>query len=403
MAADETFNQAVTLLYEAALDDGCWLEAFTAIDKLCGLKGGQLTVTGTDADGNNNTLFAFGYQYGEDIEEIVADWVENYSDKSANIDRLLTQPVDRLLHNEQLFTDEEKARSPMYNEFQPRYDCRNQLAVVVDRAGGLAGPHDTSFWTMARDNVHLGDEWWADDLMRIKALQPHIRQTIRMSRELARTETGGAMLWESATLGMLSLDRRGSIVWANELGEAILVSGSGIRRHGDALVAQHPADDRHLRGLLSAALPRFGQTQTGGEMAVRRNGSPPLSLRIHPLTTRRRDFGADRAAALVLIRDPDLMPRIDPRLVAKALDLTPAEGRVAAQLAQGSTVRDIAVNSGRSENTVRWTLKNVLDKTHCKRQADLVRIVVRLATVDETNPLPAPGGDGAGKRRLTRR
>ena len=114
------------------------------------------------------------------------------------------------------------------------------------------------------------------------------------------------------------------------------------------------------------------------------------------MTTRRRDFGTDRAAALVLIRDPDLMPRIDPRLVAKALDLTPAEGRVAAQLAQGATVRDIALNSGRSENTVRWTLKNALAKIGGERQADLVRIVVRLASVDEANPLPTPGGDGPG-------
>ena len=396
MAANETFNQAVTLLYESALDDACWPEAFTAIDKLCGLKGGQLTVIGTDADGNNDTFFAFGYRYGEDVEEIIADWTENYSDKSANIDRLLTQPVDRLLHNEQLFTDEEKARSPMYNEFQPRYDCRNQLAVVVDRAGGLAGPRDTSFWTMARDNVHVGDEWWTDDLARIKALQPHIRQTIRVCRELTRAETAGAMLWESTTLGMVSLDRRGSIVWTNELGEQILASRRGIRRRANALVAQHPADMRKLRGLLDGALPRYGRTPAGGGMVVRRSGRPPLYVRIHPLTTRRRDFGADRAAALVLIRDPDLMPRIDPRLVAKALDLTPAEGRVAAQLAQGSTVRDIAVNSGRSENTVRWTLKNALAKIGGERQADLVRIVMRLASVDEANPLPTTSGDGVG-------
>ena len=396
MAANETFDQAVTLLYEAALDDACWLEAFAAIDKLCGLKGGQLTVTGSDADGNDDLLFAFGYRYGEDVQEIVDDWVENYSDKSENIHRLQTQPVDLLLHNEQLFTDEEKGRSPMYNEFQPRYDCGNQMGVVVDRAGGLAGPHYTSFWLMARDNVHVADEWWADDLARIKALQPHIRQTIRVCRELTRAETAGAMLWESTTLGMVSLDRRGSIVWTNELGEEILASRRGIRRRANALAAQHPADMRKLRGLLDGALPRYGRTPAGGGMVVRRSGRTPLYVRIHPLTTRRRDFGADRAAALVLIRDPDLMPRIDPRLVAKALDLTPAEGRVAAQLAQGATVRDIALNSGRSENTVRWTLKNALAKIGGERQADLVRIVVRLASVDEANPLPTTSGDGLG-------
>ena len=48
------------------------------------------------------------------------------------------------------------------------------------------------------------------------------------------------------------------------------------------------------------------------------------------------------AAALVLVVDPEERPRIDPRLVAEVLGLTPAESELAVMLSQGKTVRDIA-------------------------------------------------------------
>ena len=57
-------------------------------------------------------------------------------------------------------------------------------------------------------------------------------------------------------------------------------------------------------------------------------------------------------AALLLIVDPAAV-RVEPEAVAAALDLTRAESRVAAALAEGMSVRDIAAASGRAESTVR--------------------------------------------------
>ena len=57
-------------------------------------------------------------------------------------------------------------------------------------------------------------------------------------------------------------------------------------------------------------------------------------------------------AALLLIVDPAAV-RVEPEAVAAAHDLTRAESRVAAALAEGMSVRDIAAASGRAESTVR--------------------------------------------------
>ena len=64
------------------------------------------------------------------------------------------------------------------------------------------------------------------------------------------------------------------------------------------------------------------------------------------------------------------------------LGLTVAESRVAVLVGMGRSVRDIVRELGRSENTVRWTLKNVLSKTSSARQADLVRLLLQLPPAD---------------------
>ena len=73
-------------------------------------------------------------------------------------------------------------------------------------------------------------------------------------------------------------------------------------------------------------------------------------------------------------------PHVDPRILVERYGLTPAEGEVAAALAEGSTVGEIAVTTGRKESTVRWHVKNLHSKLGVHRQADVVRLVLLSAT-----------------------
>jgi len=73
-------------------------------------------------------------------------------------------------------------------------------------------------------------------------------------------------------------------------------------------------------------------------------------------------------------------PHVDPRILVETYGLTPAECDVAAALAEGSTVGEIAVTTGRKESTVRWHVKNLHSKLGVHRQADVVRLVLLSAT-----------------------
>ena len=72
---------------------------------------------------------------------------------------------------------------------------------------------------------------------------------------------------------------------------------------------------------------------------------------------RHGDFGALRAVAQTWIDNPTEKPEVDPRPLKKALGLTAGQGRIAAALTAGRTVREIAGSERISEATVRWHLK----------------------------------------------
>ena len=381
---DELFREVVELLYQAALDDALWPDVFGAIDDLCGLKGGQLTVLEADADGNLEPSFAYAYNGREPFPDPVLDWMRNpdYVGSSANIRRLGRAPTWKPMHNEQLFTDEEKCVSAMYNEFQPKWECANQVGIVVDRPGGVARPNEVALWTMRSADYRSHDGGWQqDDMHRLEGLLPHLRQSICVRRALVSAELVSALflvesLQSASSLGVVFLDRRGSILFMNDPAKRSLHLGDSLHDQGGNLCAHHPEDNDRLQRCLAAALPRLGRVATGTDLTLPRAGRLPLTLHVYPVPQRLSDFGASRLAAMVLIRDPETPFAPDPALIGKTLGLTRAESRVAALLAKGCAAREVATTLHRTENTVRWTLKNALARTGCSRQADLVRLVV---------------------------
>jgi DNA-binding CsgD family transcriptional regulator len=68
--------------------------------------------------------------------------------------------------------------------------------------------------------------------------------------------------------------------------------------------------------------------------------------------------------------------------------LTPAEAGLTTALARDQTLREYADTAGITTNTARWTLKQVLNKTGCRRQTELVALV--LAHAAELGPAARP-------------
>ena len=146
-------------------------------------------------------------------------------------------------------------------------------------------------------------------------------------------------------------------------------------------------DTTELQRLLTRALPPFGQQGAGGSMMVNRTTKqPPLMVHVSPVGCTTMGWPTWPVAGLVLVFDLARVSRVDPAMMAAALGLTTAESRIAALLAEGRSVYEIAAATGCKASTVRWHLNNIFAKNGLARQGELVRLVHSLAGAPFAGP-----------------
>ena len=375
MSDVDAYRRILVSLSEAMLDDTQWPAASALIDEACGITGNCLAVGEGPAD-DLRDLFVGLYYRGQRREDLEREYLEDYYPIDERIPRVRRLPDSRLVHITDLYTAGELKTSPAYNEAFSRGDYQDSLSVRLD------GP-DGCYITWGLGDPVASGGWGSSEVAMIERLLPHIRQFIRIRQTLVRAEareTSVAALLDNPRIGVLHLDRRGRILEVNDRARSILGQGDGLSDRDGVLHAREAADRLRLERLVASALPASGNVAAGGSMpAGRGSGSPPLVVHVKPVAVPQPDYGARHTAALILIVEPKSRHRIDPDLVAETLGLTPMEGRVAAWLAQGKRVREMAEATGRTEGSIYFHLKQIYRKQPVSRQADLVRLVLSIA------------------------
>ncbi len=376
MSDQDAFERVLAALHEAMLDDTQWPATSALIDEACGMLGSALAV-GEGPTDDVRIITAGLYYRGERRADLEREYLEVYYPIDENLSRFWQLPDSRMVHVTDLYTAEELKTSPTYNEFLSRTSGQDGLNVRLD------GPDDSHIaWIIANPVTPRG--WEAPQLALIKGLLPHIRQFVRIRQALAKAEvlgTAATTLLDNTRVGVISLDRRGQIVEANDRARRILQQGDGLSDRDSVLAARVPADQTRLEQLVSEALPTTSSTPavSGSMILHRASALPPFVVHVKPVEVRQLDFGARRVAALVLITEPGQVARIDPAVVAATLGLTPVESQIAALLAEGWTVREIAGALEYTERSVRWYLHQIYHKQGLAGQVDLVRLVLSVA------------------------
>ncbi|PSO16457.1 LuxR C-terminal-related transcriptional regulator [Bradyrhizobium sp. MOS003] len=108
-----------------------------------------------------------------------------------------------------------------------------------------------------------------------------------------------------------------------------------------------------------------------------RDDKPPVVLRLLPVDGAARSVFLG-ARALLILSNLAPRPAPDPALISQALDLTPAESRLAALLATGTSIAGAAEHLRISRETARNHLKSIFSKTGIHRQSELVTLVAQL-------------------------
>ena len=372
MSELDTYNRILSSLHQAMLDDAHWPATSALIDDACGMSGNELVIAEGSGD-DVRVLFARFYQRGERRQDLERSYFEFYHPWDERLPRLRKLADSRLVHVTDLYTERELKTSRVYNDGLRHSGAQNSLNVRMD------GPHGLRLvWALADSNT--GD-WQSAQLATVRRLMPHIRQFVQVRQALVAAEAQGsslAGLLDNGRVGVVHLDSGGRIIEANDRARRVLRQGNGLFDQGGLLRARLAVNNTRLQALVARALPGVadGVPRSGSMTVVRSPGLPQLVVHVSPVTVRQMDFGARRVAAMVLVVDPAARPRVGARRLAAAFGLTPAESRVAARLAEGRSVREIAALEGYQEGYVRWLLKQIYRKHGLSGQVALVRLVL---------------------------
>ncbi|MBX9778589.1 MAG: helix-turn-helix transcriptional regulator [Xanthobacteraceae bacterium] len=174
------------------------------------------------------------------------------------------------------------------------------------------------------------------------------------------------------------LGRDGAVIHMNARFERLV--GDGLCMRAGRLGSWQPDADQALATAIGNAVRvEVASRSRATTVLPRRNGLRPLVAEVVSLVGPWND-GLKAIAAIVTLTDLESVGSSPSQaLLEQAFGLTPAEARLASQIAAGKTLADIAADEGNARETLRSRLKSVFHKTGTGRQAELTLLLSRLA------------------------
>lgn len=376
----DPFDLILAALNAAALDKERWPKADRLIGEINGMRGSALALFDGRSRVDGTPFLMRICLDGQRRRDWERRYFEDYYAEDERIPHFARREPGHITPTGDLFTDAEKKLSPTYNELLVATKAQAGLNMRIE-----SQPGPPVIW-IACDPVERRG-WSHDQVRLLERLQPHVHQFALVSHALAEAEVRGtatAQLLASPRLGVIHLDRRGRIAEANDRALEILRQGDSLTDRDGFLQTGKLEEDIELSRLLARALPPFkGQGSAGSMRVTRLSSLKQLALHITPVGDDYPHFRTRRFAAIVLVLDPTSRTWVDPAQLEILLGLTPVESRLAVALAAGRTPFDIARESGRAEDTVRWHVKQIYGKLGISRQVDLVRQVLSLEGFDD--------------------
>src|SRR3954452_22996897 len=176
--------------------------------------------------------------------------------------------------------------------------------------------------------------------------------------------------------------------------------------NGDRASAASPQDPNWRAVVIGSFLYRRGRLRfrpdKDGCVVVPRLDSDlnrPLILRALPTEER----GASGPQTVLILVDLGISPRPPFRSLQKIFGLTPNEARLAAAMAGGESLEEIAGATNVTVNTLRKQLASIFEKTGTHRQSELVALLARLfilPRIQEDSAVSSSMLESAKDRRL---
>ncbi|SFF13135.1 helix-turn-helix transcriptional regulator [Paracidovorax wautersii] len=283
----------------------------------------------------------------------------------------MSLPVGQVMFDHEHISAREATRNSVYTDWLLPLGFRHTLAVTLRMQP--RGARDFLSFLRPRD----ANPYTEEDRALTHQLMPDLVRAARLRAHmvgLARRASLGLAALDGVHQGIAIVDGALRIQHLNAVAKRLLKPPSPLRvRNGQFLGVQGDADAR-LRQMTREACAPLGRAST---FELPQANGPALVVSVLPLhadTPLLQLNGTPHPHALIVLTGAGL-PVAGHQAVAEMLDLSPTETRLALCLASGRSVKDFALLEGCSWHTARTHARNLLRKSGCHRQIDLVRIL----------------------------
>jgi DNA-binding CsgD family transcriptional regulator len=319
---------------------------------------------------------SFGYD-----ESSFAEYARDWRDKDPRFAAAIARPSE-VLSDVAVIDSDAFERSAIYNEHLARSGMRYTLFGTFRAAPNLMVA--TAFMRTRAEGA-----FGPQEIARASEIAPHLVRAARLRHIVhsLRDELSDLRVALDTVAGAVAiLDRRGTILCANAAAETLLRRRDGVHTENGALSAVDPVETEALHAAIARAVAsadagkRAQSAHRAACVTVSRTVGAPVAVSFTTLRPRSAVRHEVRGArVLAVFHDPNLSVRIEPELAAQLHGLSATEALLASALAEGRTLAQFAEARGCTEQTARTHLKRVFDKTHTKRQAELVRVLLTSA------------------------
>lgn len=358
-------TELIDRIYESSFMPELWPGVLDELAQLTGSRGGLLfsardRVLKWTASANLNDIFR---SYVED------GWFKRCPRRICLFGRSL--PAFFVEHD--FWTQEQLDSDPIYRDFFRPHGLGWSAGTGLQLPTG-----DHIVFSIERDHSRGPIE--KEGVEALNELRSHLARSAFVSARLGLQRARGAKEALTAMgLPALLLSQDGTVIEASPLIEDLPGHLQWRAQNRIALM------DGRANELLWAALAAL---DTNAELSVRsfplRDADDRAALVVHIIPIRRSAHDIFAGSYALLVVTPVSAPAAPPvELMRSLFDLTVSEARVARGLAVGETLEEIAASGGVAISTVRSQLRQVLEKTGCARQAEVVSLLANV-TLDRS-------------------
>ncbi|WP_245493158.1 MULTISPECIES: helix-turn-helix transcriptional regulator [unclassified Mesorhizobium] len=356
MPQDEQAFAIVDLIYEAAFAAELWPEVLGTASAISRSASGAIFVFS-----DHSPVRAITEAH---VQPLLDEFMEADSWKfSESVQRMCSTQPASFVRVDDFMTGEEIERDPV-RKSATAFGVGSHVCTSVPMPGGELVLFVFQRWL--RDGIY--DQAAID---RLDELRPHLARAgvIAGRLGLERAKTAVSTLREIG-LPAAVMSGSGRVLTANPLLED-MAHVFLPTAHGGIALADEPAN-----ALFQQAIAQNRDNRIVRSIPVPgTKGRPALVVHLLPLRRAAHDIfsGAD---VLVSATEVSLCATVpSPNILSGLFDLTPAEARLAVELASGRSVQEVAIEIGIAVKSARTYLERIFRKTGTGRQSQLVALL----------------------------